>query len=105
MPLQPAAAAGCLKDSRCLASKIRLPSKGDIVFVAAASLFGWVLTTICVTEYMTETLLAYTNIRYVILLLSNVLLLVVRCFLEPVASISILVPVLMPVIVKVGMIK
>src|SRR5262249_3056154 len=40
--------------------------------------------------------------RYVILLLTNVLLLVVGCFLEPIASISILVPVLMPVIIKVG---
>ena len=55
-----------------------------------------------VTEYMTEALLALTNNRYVILLLINVLLLVIGCFLEPVASISILVPVLMPVIVKVG---
>jgi len=36
------------------------------------------------------------------LLLTNVLLLVIGCFLEPIASISILVPVLMPVIVKVG---
>ena len=40
--------------------------------------------------------------RYVILLLINVLLLVVGCFLEPIASISILVPVLMPIITKVG---
>ena len=43
-----------------------------------------------------------TDNRYVILLLTNVLLLVVGCFLEPIASISILVPVLMPVILKVG---
>lgn len=68
----------------------------------AASLFGWVLTTTRVTEYTTEALLALTDNRYVILLLTNVLLLVIGCFLEPIASISILVPVLMPVIVKVG---
>ena len=61
-----------------------------------------VLTTTRVTEYAAEALLAYTNNRYVILLLINVLLLVVGCFLEPIASISILVPVLMPVIAKVG---
>ncbi len=75
---------------------------GVLLIVAAASLFGWVLTTTRVTEYTTEALLAYTNNRYVILLLINVLLLVVGCFLEPIASISILVPVLMPVIMKVG---
>jgi tripartite ATP-independent transporter DctM subunit len=75
---------------------------GVLLIVAAASLFGWVLTTTRVTEYTTEALLAVTDNRYVILLLSNVLLLVIGCFLEPIASISILVPVLMPVITKVG---
>jgi len=75
---------------------------GVLLIVGAASLFGWVLTTTRVTEYTTEALLSVTDNRYVILLLSNLLLLVVGCFLEPIASISILVPVLMPVIIKVG---
>ena len=75
---------------------------GVLLIVGAASLFGWVLTTTRVTEYTTEALLALTNNRYIILLLINVLLLVIGCFLEPIASISILVPVLMPVILKVG---
>jgi tripartite ATP-independent transporter DctM subunit len=75
---------------------------GVLLIVAAASLFGWVLTTTQLTETMTNELLALTTNRYVILLMINVLLLVIGCFLEPVASISILVPVLMPVILKVG---
>jgi tripartite ATP-independent transporter DctM subunit len=75
---------------------------GVLLIVGAASLFGWVLTTTRITEYAAEALLSYTSNRYVILLLINVLLLVVGCFLEPIASISILVPVLMPVITKVG---
>jgi tripartite ATP-independent transporter DctM subunit len=75
---------------------------GVLLIVAAASLFGWVLTTTRVTEYATDALLSVTDNRYMILLLCNVVLLVVGCFLEPVASISILVPVLMPVILKVG---
>src|SRR3954468_8773885 len=75
---------------------------GGLLIVGAASLFGWVLTTTRVTEYATEALLSVTDNRYVILLLANVVLLVVGCFLEPIASISILVPVLMPVIAKVG---
>src|SRR6478672_1345696 len=75
---------------------------GVLLIVAAASLFGWVLTTTRITEYAAEALLSYTSNRYVILLLINILLLVVGCFLEPIASISILVPVLMPVITKVG---
>ena len=75
---------------------------GVLLIVGAASLFGWVLTTTRVTEYTTEALLAVTDNKYIILLLSNVVLLIVGCFLEPIASISILVPVLMPVIAKVG---
>jgi tripartite ATP-independent transporter DctM subunit len=75
---------------------------GVLLIVGAASLFGWVLTTTRVTEYAAEALLSYTDNRYVILLLINILLLVVGCFLEPIASISILVPVLMPIITKVG---
>ena len=75
---------------------------GVLLIVGAASLFGWVLTTTRLTEYAAEALLSYTNNRYVILLLINVLLLVIGCFLEPIASISILVPVLMPIITKVG---
>jgi tripartite ATP-independent transporter DctM subunit len=75
---------------------------GVLLIVAAASLFGWVLTTTRLTEAGAAALLDITNNRYVILLLINILLLVIGCFLEPIASISILVPVLMPIIVKVG---
>lgn len=75
---------------------------GVLLIVGAASLFGWVLTTTRLTEVGAEALLGLTDNRYIILLLINVLLLVVGCFLEPIAAISILVPVLMPVIAKVG---
>jgi tripartite ATP-independent transporter DctM subunit len=75
---------------------------GVLLVVAAASLFGWVLTTTRLTEAAADALLSLTDNKYVILLLINVLLLVVGCFLETIASISILVPVLMPILVKVG---
>jgi tripartite ATP-independent transporter DctM subunit len=75
---------------------------GVLLIVAAASLFGWVLTTTRVAEDAAQALLSVTDNRYVILLLINILLLIVGCFLEPIASISILVPILMPVITKVG---
>jgi tripartite ATP-independent transporter DctM subunit len=77
-------------------------SAGVLLVVAAASLFGWVLTTTRLTEAGAEALLQLTDNKYIILLLINVLLLVVGCFLETIAAISILVPVLMPIILKVG---
>jgi TRAP-type C4-dicarboxylate transport system permease large subunit len=61
-----------------------------------------VLTTTRLTETAADALLTLTTNRYLILLLINLLLLVVGCFLEPIAAISILVPVLMPILVKVG---
>jgi tripartite ATP-independent transporter DctM subunit len=77
-------------------------TSGVLLIVAAASLFGWVLTTTRLTEAGAAALLDITNNRYVILLLINILLLIIGCFLEPIASISILVPVLMPIVLKVG---
>src|SRR3978361_608748 len=77
-------------------------TSGVLLVVAAASLFGWVLTTTWLTEAGAAALLNLTSNKYIILLLINVLLLVVGCFLETIAAISILVPVLMPIILKVG---
>ena len=73
-----------------------------LLIVGAASLFGWVLTTTRITEQATDALLSFTDNQYVILLLINLLLLVVGCFLETIAAISILVPVLLPIVQKVG---
>ncbi len=75
---------------------------GVLLIVGAASLFGWVLTTTRVAEAAAEALLTLTTNRYIILLLINLLLLAIGCFLEPIASISILVPILMPILAKVG---
>ncbi|MBN8943703.1 MAG: TRAP transporter large permease [Rhizobiales bacterium] len=75
---------------------------GVLLIVAAASLFGWVLTTTRLTEQAADALLSITTNPYIILVLVNLLLLVVGCFLETIAAISILVPVLMPILLKVG---
>ena len=73
-----------------------------LIIVGAASLFGWVLTTARVTEAITEVLLGITRDPLVLLLIINVLLLIVGCFMETIAAISILVPVLMPAILQAG---
>lgn len=73
-----------------------------LIIVGAASLFGWVLTTLKVTDQITTALLAVSENPLIILLMINVILLVVGCFMETIAAISILVPVLMPVVLKVG---
>jgi len=73
-----------------------------LLIVGAASLFGWVLTTTQVTEAITQALLSISRDPLVLLLLINILLLIVGCFMETIAAISILVPVLMPAVIGAG---
>ena len=73
-----------------------------LIIVGAASLFGWVLTTTRVTETVAETLLSITSNPLLLLLIINIILLVIGCFMETIAAISILVPILMPVAVQAG---
>jgi tripartite ATP-independent transporter DctM subunit len=70
--------------------------------VAAASIFGWLLTATKVTDAVAIWVLAFTHSPWVFLLLANLLMLFVGCFLEPTAAILILVPVLMPVVQQLG---
>jgi TRAP-type C4-dicarboxylate transport system permease large subunit len=70
--------------------------------VAAASIFGWLLTATRVTDFVAAWVLSFTHSPWVFLLLANVLMLFVGCFLEPTAAILILVPVLLPVVHQLG---
>ena len=70
--------------------------------VAAASIFGWLLTATRVTDAVAAWVLGFTHEPWVFLLLVNLLMLFVGCFLEPTAAILILVPVLMPVVQQLG---
>jgi tripartite ATP-independent transporter DctM subunit len=73
-----------------------------LFIVAAASIFGWLLTVTRVTEDIAVWVLAYTQNPAMFLLLANLLLLFVGCFLEPVAAITLLVPILIPICQKLG---
>jgi TRAP-type C4-dicarboxylate transport system permease large subunit len=70
--------------------------------VAAASIFGWMLTATGVTAAIAQWVLAFTKEAWVFLLLANVLMLFVGCFLEPTAAITILVPLLLPIAAQLG---
>lgn len=70
--------------------------------VAAASIFGWMLTATGVTAAIAEWVLGFTKEAWVFLLLANLLMLFVGCFLEPTAAITILVPLLLPIAQQLG---
>ena len=73
-----------------------------LFIVAAASIFGWMLTATGVTAEIAAWVLAFTKEAWVFLLLANLLMLFVGCFLEPTAAITILVPILLPIATQLG---
>jgi TRAP-type C4-dicarboxylate transport system permease large subunit len=70
--------------------------------VAAASIFGWMLTATGVTAQIAAWVLAVTKDPWMFLLMANLLMLFVGCFLEPTAAITILVPILLPIARQLG---
>ncbi len=73
-----------------------------LLIVAAASIFGWMLTVTRTTELIASWVLAFTTDPWMFLLLANLLMLFVGCFLEPTAAITILVPILLPIVRELG---
>jgi TRAP-type C4-dicarboxylate transport system permease large subunit len=73
-----------------------------LFIVAAASIFGWMLTATGVTAAISAWVLEFTKEPWVFLLLANALMLFVGCFLEPTAAITILVPILVPICQQLG---
>jgi TRAP-type C4-dicarboxylate transport system permease large subunit len=73
-----------------------------LLIVAAASIFGWMLTVTRTTEQIAAWVLAFTTDPWMFLLLANLLMLFIGCFLEPTAAITILVPILLPIVKHLG---
>lgn len=73
-----------------------------IVLMAMATLFGNIMTLEDVPGTIARTILSITNNKIAVLLLINVLLLIVGTFMEALAAIVILTPILLPVVTGVG---
>lgn len=72
------------------------------IVVAASTFYGWILMKSGFTIYIGEWVIALTTNPMYILILINVFLLIVGCFLDSTVAILILTPILMPVVMKVG---
>ncbi len=73
-----------------------------LLIVAGASIFGYLITLTKVTDNVSALVLSVTDEPWVVLLLVNVFLLIVGCFMETIAAITILVPVLLPLMERIG---
>lgn len=73
-----------------------------LFIVTAASIFAWLLTTTQAAQVLADWILSLTSNKWVFLLLANLLILFVGCFIDTIAAITILVPILLPIVLKLG---
>ena len=73
-----------------------------LFIVTAASIFAWLLTTTQAAQLLADWILSITSNPLVFLLLVNILILFVGCFIDTIAAITILVPILLPIVLKLG---
>jgi C4-dicarboxylate transporter, DctM subunit len=73
-----------------------------MLIVGTATAFGRVLTVEQIPTQVTEAMLSISTNPIVIILLINILLLIVGCFMDTLAAIIILTPLLLPIAVNLG---
>ncbi|ANL31090.1 TRAP dicarboxylate transporter permease protein DctM subunit (plasmid) [Rhizobium phaseoli] len=73
-----------------------------LFIVTAASVFAWLLTVSQAAQLLSDAILSITDNKWVFLILVNLLMLFVGCFLDTIAAITILVPILLPIVAKFG---
>nr|WP_299503840.1 TRAP transporter large permease [uncultured Rhizobium sp.] len=71
-----------------------------LFIVTAASIFAWLLTVSQAAQMLSGAMLSITDNKWVFLILVNLLMLFVGCFLDTIAAITILVPILLPIVLQ-----
>jgi len=77
-------------------------SSSLMILVGFSNLFGWILVTEGLPDLISESLLGFTTNKIVILIFINLILLMVGTFMETIAALMIMFPVLLNVAVEVG---
>jgi len=68
-----------------------------MILVGFANLFGWIMITEQIPQTISSEILGFSDNKYVVLLLINLLLIVVGTFMETIAALLILFPILLKV--------
>jgi len=84
-----------LKDSAVSSATI-------LLLICAAALFGYVLTYNRIPDMIANAILSFSDNVYVILFLITVMLLIIGTFMDTIAAMLIVVPILFPVILQLG---
>ena len=91
-----------LKSLLACASESAVTSATIFILLAAAGIFGKIMTLAQVPQQLSSAILAISTNKFVALLLINVLLLLVGCVMDGGAALVILAPLLLPVATAVG---
>ena len=73
-----------------------------MIIIAAAGALGWMLIQQQIPNAIIEGILSLTTAPWVVLLLVNVMLLMLGCFIETIAIMIIVTPIFLPLMVKIG---
>ena len=80
-----------------------IASGSVIILVGTANLFAWILTNERIPQMIASGILSITTNKILVILIMNIVLLFTGMFMESIAAIIIMIPVLLPVAVAVGM--
>ncbi len=73
-----------------------------MVLIGFANLFGWILLTERLPQVVADSILDYSQNKYVVLLLINLLLIFVGSFMETIAALLVLFPILLKIALEIG---
>lgn len=74
-----------------------------LIILATASFFGWVLVNTGIANQLTDVILSISTNKYMVLTLLVLALLIIGCGLDVIAMIFIFVPVMLPLVERIGL--
>jgi len=73
-----------------------------LFIISAAGIFGWLLIHQKVPNAVVNSLMSLSKNPWVILLIINIILIILGCFMEGISVMLLIIPVFMPLIIKIG---
>ena len=74
-----------------------------LILAACATAFSWVITYLRIPQLVTSALLTITTNKYIMLIIINIILLIMGCFMNMLSIVYIMVPILLPIVTQFGM--
>jgi len=77
-------------------------SAAILIIIATTGLFCWIIANMSLGDFLVKSFLSISTNKWIILGILNIFFLVWGCFFDPITALVIIVPILLPLIQKVG---